>query len=788
MAAEHDAPKDTTPSPTPGTATTRPGEAATIGTLQVIHDALWAWNLETNEVYYSPAWKRLLGYREDELASHLDTWTALCHPDDRAGTFKAVEDYLAGSTERLDTEFRMRHADGGWHNILSRALLVRDADGQPARPRRLIGTHIDLTTHVSAEQAMARSVSLLRATLDSTADGILVVDADGNIATHNERFLELWRIPAEVMATDSDRQALGYVLDQLTTPDAFIAKVNELYGQPGAESFDILHFKDGRVFERNSRPQRLGDEVVGRVWSFRDVTEREEAQKALADEVRRRQTLFDESLDGIIVVDLAGRVVDANQRYARMLGYSVAELTHLHIWDFDDQIPADEIRQDLRRLPRGGHNLRSRHRRRDGSTFEVEISTSPLTWDGEPLLLSMIRDITDRVRAERDREQLREQLLQSQKMEAVGQLTGGIAHEFNNMLGVVLGYASLAGEIADARGDQTLAGYLGSVRRAAENARDLTAKLLAFSRHQPAARRTAQDPVALVEAALRLLRPTLPASLRIAIDLPTGLPAVNVDVVEFQQVATNLLLNASHATGQVGRVEIALCERLGGGICAGCGLPFTGPYVGLVVADDGAGMEPEVMARIFEPFFTTKDAGKGTGLGLPMVHGIVHTAGGHILVDSRPGAGTRFTVLLPIADAAPVLATEPRAAQASPAIGMRIFMVVDDQPDVAELLGEMLANLGHRSRIFHDGETALAAFRAAPEAFDAVISDQTMPGLSGRDLLLAVRQARPDIPVVIWTGYSDSMGESTALELGFSGFMGKPIALEDLKAALARIF
>ena len=774
--------------PSQGPVVASPGEAVTLGTLKSIHDAFWAWDLETNEVYYSPGWKRMLGYGEDDLTSTLDTWNILCHPDDRRHAMAAVTDYLEGRTERLDVEFRMLHANGEWRHILSRALLVRDADGQEARPRRLIGTHYDLSAHAAVEQHLNHSLSLLQATLDATADGLLVVDREGRIMVHNERFRELWRIPAEVLKAGSDRQALAYVLDQLATPEDFVSQVAALYDAPEATSIDMLHFKDGRVFERYSRPQRIGSEVVGRVWSFRDVTEREQAQHALADEVRRRRTLFDAALDGIVVVDLQGGVVDANERYARMLGYSVAELTRMHIWDFDSQIPADEIKRILPSLIEGGKLVRTRHRRRDGTSFEVEVSPSLLTWDGEPLLLSMVRDITERLRAERDREQLRVQLLQSQKMEAVGQLTGGIAHEFNNMLGVILGYASLAGEIAEARHDRALIDYLGSIRRATENARDLTAKLLAFSRHQPAGRSLAHDPATLVEGALRLLRPTLPASLRISTNLPPGLPGVGIDIVEFQQVAANLLLNASHATEQVGRVEISLHEYAGGATCAGCGLPFTGPFVGLRVADDGAGMPPEVLAHIFEPFFTTKDVGKGTGLGLSVVHGIIHTAGGHILVDSRPGGGTRFTVLLPATGAIAAAETAPAPTQPTPATGTRIVMVVDDQPEVAELLGEMLASLGHRSRVFLEADKALAAFRATPEAFDAVISDQTMPGLSGRDLLLAMRQVRPDLPVVIWTGYSDSLSESSALALGFSAFMRKPIALEDLSETLRKIF
>jgi len=652
---------------------------------------------------------------------------------------------------------------------------------------------VDITGHADAESRLARSLSLLRATFDSTADGLLVADGQGRIETFNRRFAELWRLPQDVLDSADDQVALAFVLDQLTDPGEFLAKVTDLYAHPEAESFDVLRFKDGRVFQRYSRPQRTGDDVVGRVWSFRDVTARERSAAALADEARRRRTLFEHSRDGIVVIDMQGRVVECNRRFAEMLDYTVSEVAAMHVWDWDDAMSREAIRQRFLSEPLEPHQFRTRHRRRDGSRFDAEISTGTLNWEGQPQYLCTVRDITDRLRADEERQQLQEQLLQAQKMDAIGQLTGGIAHEFNNMLGVILGYASLASDIAAEKNEEALIDYLGSIRRAGENARDLVAKLLAFSRRRPEAQRAPQDPLDLVQSALRLLRPTIPASVRIVTDLPAGLPAVAIDPMEFQQVIANLLLNAAQATGQQGQIAIALRRRSGDAICAGCSLPITGDFVALEITDDGVGMPPEVLARVFEPFFTTKDVGRGTGLGLSVVHGIVHTVGGHLAVASGPETGTTFTLLLPIAGAAPASAAAPIAAPApsAPAEAAttgRTLLVVDDQPEIARLLGEMLRSLGHHARVFNDGETALAAFRAEPGVFDAVISDQTMPGMSGRDLLLAIRRTRPDLPLVIWTGYSESMDEATAAGLGFAGFLRKPVAMEELAAQLQRLF
>ena len=239
---------------------------------------LWDWNLITNEVFFSPEWKSQLGYADDEVPGRYEEWESRLHPEDRESSLRAVHEFREGRRNNYDIEFRMRHKNGSWRSILTRADLIRDGTGQPVR---MMGCHVDITDRKQAEQAKERGLSLMLATLESTADGILVVNTEGKIETFNRLFARMWRLTDEVLASNEDAHALDCVLDQLIEPKKFLEKVRYLYRHPEEESFDRLRFKDGRVFERYSRPQLIGGKVAGRVWSFRDATERRRAAKAL---------------------------------------------------------------------------------------------------------------------------------------------------------------------------------------------------------------------------------------------------------------------------------------------------------------------------------------------------------------------------------------------------------------------------------------------------------------------------------------------------------------------------
>jgi nitrogen-specific signal transduction histidine kinase/ActR/RegA family two-component response regulator len=397
------------------------------------------------------------------------------------------------------------------------------------------------------------------------------------------------------------------------------------------------------------------------------------------------------------------------------------------------------------------------------------------------------RDMTAQREAERQRRELELQLLQAQKMEAIGQLTGGIAHDFNNILASILGYVGLAAERSAVEADARLADYLQQAQQGCRRARDLIQQMLAFGRGQQGDRRLLPLPP-LVQESLRLLRATLPASTSLTSTIEDESAAARVDPVQLQQVLLNLGINARDAIGGVGRIAVDLRQRevacLG---CASCGRMLTGAYLELSVRDSGPGVDAALGTRIFEPFFSTKAPGRGTGMGLATVHRIVHDLGGHLLLDGDPElGGARFAVLLPpVAGAqaatAPVVST---GATDRPAPLAGRVLLVDDEASVLSFMRELLGNWGLEVVATREPQSALAHLQQEPGAFDLVLTDQTMPQMSGLDLAHAAAALTPRVPVLLYSGYADLIDEQALQRAGVCRLLRKPVEPADLRAAL----
>ncbi|MGH7613671.1 MAG: PAS domain S-box protein [Gemmatimonadales bacterium] len=916
-----------------------------------------------------------------------------------------------------------------------------------------MGSSREITDVMLAEVELRRALSLHSATLESTADGILVVDRDGLITSYNRKFVAMWCIPDGVLTTRQDERALEFVIDQLKDPDGFLRRVRELYADPDASSFDIIELLDGRVFERYSQPQRISGSIVGRVWSFRDVSERrrtEEQNRLLAHTIQSTG-------DIISITDLDGRFTFINRAFLTTYGYGesevmgrsvalidsprtppalqieIREATRRGTWrgelwnrrkdgtDFPIALTTSQIRDPdgrvvglvgvwnditkrrrgdaiqqavyriaeaasaahgLEALLRGVHRIvgelmpaenffvalydraaglvtfpyfvdqldtadaprplrrglteyvlrtgrpllgtpesiaalerrgevelvgapsvdwlgvplkvgpttigvlavqsyteglrfgaeeleilgvvsaqvamaiertRSaerlqaseakyrqlfegnpeamfvydaetlgflavneaavrrygylreeflgmtlldirpeeeveklvktlaqyrggtaratglRHRHRDGTLVDVEVTFDDIDFEGRPARLAVVEDVTGQRRLE-------EQLRQAQKMEAVGQLAGGIAHDFNNLLTAIVGYATLLERALPAGSEsrEDVHEIVGAARRAA----NLTHQLLAFSRKQ-VLRPTVLDVNVVVRDMERILQRVIGEHIALRTSLDPGLAPVLADASRLEQVIMNLAVNARDAMPTGGHITIETANvPLDAELASVHQDAQPGEYVLLAVSDTGMGMPPEVKAHVFEPFFTTKDVGKGTGLGLATVYGIVRQSGGFLAVDSEPGRGARFRIYFPRAEA--VRAEAARTTPEPTAAGSGTVLLVEDEPGVRHLARAVLTRYGYRVLEAADGAEALRLAADHTEPIHLLLTDVVMPGMSGPELAARFHSLRPETQVLYASGYTNEAIVHHGVRDDRVPFLQKPFEPDDL--------
>jgi PAS domain S-box-containing protein len=525
----------------------------------------------------------------------------------------------------------------------------------------------------------------------------------------------------------------------------------------------------------------------------RDITERKEAVDALRSREAQYRAIFDGSADSLVLWNRLIRIVDVNAAFTRMYGYEPHEVIG---GSFGNRLSDEEVARRSVLIERAlageqGH-LETTTVRKDGSRLDVELRYLPITHQGEPHVLVVSRDISARREAEARREELENQVRQAQKMEAIGQLTGGIAHDFNNILTTVIGYLAMAEERAGLGSDHDLVRQLDQAHLAASRARDLVSQMLTFARHQGGERQVVEL-APLVRQSVQLLRATMPSSTIIDADVHSSSLAAAVDGVQIEQVLFNLCINARDAVHAHGRIRVGLRARTAPGLrCASCRADVpAGRWVELSVSDDGSGIAPEVLERMFDPFYSTKEIERGSGMGLAMVHGIVHSHRGHIEVQTRPGGGTTFRVMLPLAGEAQ--AREPQAVRPARhavaragSLGGRILLV-EDQAMVGEFMSELLGNWGLEVTRYEDPLDALDWLRVADNALDLLITDQTMPRMTGLELASRAAALRPGLAVLLYTGDAAEFGAEALRRSGVLELMRKPIDPGTLHATLARL-
>jgi len=521
-------------------------------------------------------------------------------------------------------------------------------------------------------------------------------------------------------------------------------------------------------------------EIQGQVMLFsivHDITERKEVENALRESEERYRTVIERASDGIALIR-GDTHLYVNARFAEMFGYDEAaeiigkplSLT-VHPEDLEMVAEFNNRRQDGDEAP---SRYEFRGVMKDGKIRSMEVSAARTHYRGQPVSLAYIRDITEY-------KNLEERLRQSQKMEAIGTLAGGIAHDFNNILAGIIGFTEMA--LDDIPEGSPLRRRLDLVLKSGIRGRDLVKQILAFSR-KTKGRKEPTSFSTVVSETLKLLRASLPTTIQITADTGPGSDMVLASTSDLQQIIMNLCTNAGQAMRDTGgqlTVTVAF-TNIGPGNEASPDLP-PGRYVELTVRDTGMGMDPEVMARVFEPFFTTRDKGRGTGMGLAVVYGIVKGLNGDITVESTPGIGSTFRVFLPAVSAG---AAARGSAKEIPR-GRERILFVDDEALLAELGRDILQKLGYTVTAMTDSVEALKTFSADPHGFDLVFTDQTMPEITGVDFAQEVLKIRPDMPVILATGYSDIVSEERAVAAGIRGYLMKPLSRREMAAEVRRV-
>ena len=700
----------------------------------------------------------------------MEVRTGLPHNPDELGRLARSFDDMAALVERRNTEREQaEEALNMAYTGLEGRVRERTAE-LAASNAALLG---EVAQRQQAQTALEEALSLSKATLESTADGILVVNRQGRIISANRKFKEMSGLPEEILASGDEERVLAFAKDQMTDQEDFLAKISEIYAQPAAESFDTLHFKDGRVVERFSIPQYLDTRIVGRVWSFRDVSARIRAEEGLRHNEEFLTDMFNSIQDGLSVLDSDLNIIRINPAMEKfdypqpMVGRKCYAVYR------NRDVPCEDC-PTRETLQTGKVCQTIRHPATSPEIF-IEIQTFPLinrTSGRVEGVIEHVRDVTEAKRAQEER-------LRLSNLESLATLAGGIAHDFNNILTAIMGNIGLAGlELDNANRSRE---RLSAAETACLQAQKLARQLLTFAKGGAPVKRLVAVEKLVTEAAAFTGRGS---EAKTALSFPEQLWPVEADPGQISQVFQNLLINALQAMPTGGTIKVQ-GENLA--VQAGSNLPLApGRYVKISVEDEGVGLPADYLTKIFDPYFTTKQ--KGSGLGLTTAYAIVKNHQGHIAVASKLGAGTIFQVYLPATDNQALPQPKPDKGLCS---GKGKILVMDDEVMVRQVLDKMLRHLGYEAEFAGDGDEAIALFTRAQksgEVFTAVILDLTVPGgLGGKETMAQLRKIAPEVKAIVSSGYSEDPVMAEFEKYGFCGIIAKPYKVPDLNKVLHEV-
>jgi PAS domain S-box-containing protein len=642
-----------------------------------------------------------------------------------------------------------------------------DADGSPF----VLELGIDISDLKKKEQELKESRNLLDKILSNLDEAVLVTDAQRVICDCNKTTEEMFGYSRE--------ELIGRNIEMLhpkkESYDQFGQEALNNYNLQGFHKVEyLLKRKNGELFPVVIMTKPLIDEsgqyekIVG---SVRDITERKKNEA----ELNRLAASVNQATESILITDGLGRVEYVNPAFEVISGYEKEEIIH---WDMDSFVEEKDFKILEAAISLAFNkgmiwkgNLTKI--KKDGSSYEVEASLSPIR-DAQGMIINLVaveRDVTHEIQLER-------QIRQTQKMEAIGTLAGGIAHDFNNILTAIMGYTEIC--LFKEKESTKIRHDLEQVLKAGLRAKDLVNQILTFSRQSDQEKKPLQ-PEILIKEGIKLLRASLPSTIEIRQNIESVQGRILADPTQIHQVVMNLCTNAAQAMNEGGGILDISLEEISH-VPSQEDDPLNlrpGNYLKLSVSDTGVGIDPTVKDRIFDPFFTTKELGKGTGLGLSTVYGIIKNLGGDITVDSTPGEGSRFDVFFP-----KISGTEEESPQRSALFshGKERILLIDDEESIVDMGQQMLEQLGYKVTIRTSSKEALELFKIKSSEFDLVITDMTMPHLTGIKLTEHFLAIRPDIPIILCTGFSLGLSLEQIKAIGIRDVIMKPL----IRAELAR--
>ena len=674
----------------------------------------------------------------------------------------------------------------------------------------------DLTMQKQAEEALQKSESRFRDIYQSSPVPYQSLNEESKFVEVNKSFID----------------ALGYTRDEIIDK-SFINIMDEESAMRASDQFSlfkkdkkihcelVLYRKDGSMIDIELHGI-VGENSDGTfkqthcVWH--DISKRKKAEQEIKLYHEKLETLVEErteklnektielqnehekllinerlyrglleaAADSIILVNEQGNIELVNKTVTKMFGFTPEELLGKPV---EAMLPEHfkhnhkQLRKNYSKKPyiRESHTvdmLFGKHK--NGSEFPVDISLSPIETENGSMIICDIRDISERIK-------LGEQLQQAQKMESIGHLTGGIAHDFNNILGCILGYTTLAIELGENPEKEKLEEYLKIVHSSGLRASDLISKMMAFSRSNPSNPHQVLNLTELLDEIITMLRPMLPSSIEIICNIESNVSEIVGNPEQIIQVVTNLCLNARDAIQDHGCIQLQLSQvTLIDSICNSCHENIEGDFIEIIVTDNGVGIDDSNQKNIFDPFFTTKEVGKGTGMGLSMVHGIVHDNGGHILVNSTFGEGTTFFLLFPCLEVNKTenKLTEEKVVDVEFISNSQHILIVDDEETIVNFLEELLINRGYQVTSFINSQDALDFFVEHKNEIDLVITDQTMPKITGTEMAQTMFEIKKDIPIILCSGNLSETKEISEIKKYFL----KPVDTQKLLQAINDIF